>query len=90
VAHCAHGGSMTIQRIVDWQPFTTFTTREEPRGIGATMFLTTVFARQPGGTNVMSYLVCDPPEAWEQLEAGVVGGFRQAAERLQRILAEAG
>jgi len=69
VNHCAHGGNVTIQQVLDWQPFTSFTRRDEPEGWDMVVTITTSFTQQDAETNVTMYFACEPPEAWPQIEA---------------------
>lgn len=86
INHCAHGGSVTVQQVLDWQPFTSFTSRDVDDGAGVVTTLTTVFTPHGGTTNVTTYFTSDPPQAWPQIE-GIIGpGFDRANERLREIL----
>lgn len=69
VNHCAHGGQVTIQQVLDWQPFASFTRRDEPEGWDVGVTITTSFEQQDTGTNVTMYFACEPAEAWAQVEA---------------------
>ncbi|MCL1588422.1 MAG: hypothetical protein M3092_08385 [Actinomycetia bacterium] len=84
--HCAHGGSITVQQIVDWQPFTSFTTRNETDDTGVVFISTTVFRPHEGGTNVTVYLSCEPEQAWPQVEATLRPTFERSKRRLVEIL----
>ena len=86
VNHCAHGGSVTVQQVLDWQPFETYTTRDETDESGSVLTLTTVFAPTEGGTKVMFHFQCEPEAAWPQLEANIFGTFEQAHQNLEGIL----
>jgi uncharacterized protein YndB with AHSA1/START domain len=86
VSHCAHGGSVSVQQVLDWQPFSSFTIRDEDPDSGVALTVTTVFAPEAGGTNVTAYLVSEPKEAWTQVEEGFGPGFERSATRLSAIL----
>jgi hypothetical protein len=88
MSHCAHGGSVSVQQILDWQPFTSFTTRDEDDELGAVLTLTTVFTPVEGGTRVTAYFACEPEEAWDQIEAAFGPSFERSAVKLSTILAE--
>lgn len=86
VNHCAHGGAVTVQQVLDWHPFETFTTRDETDGSGPVLTLTSVFAPTNGGTKVTLYFRCEPETAWPQLRSNVIGTIEQASEKLEAIL----
>jgi hypothetical protein len=86
VNHCAHGGSVTIQQILDWQPFTSFTTRDEDEDTGVVLTLSTVFTPSEDGTNVTIYVTCDPAQAWPQIEEVLGPAFERANQLLLEIL----
>ncbi len=69
VNHCAHGGNVTIQQVLDWQPFTSFTRRDEPEGWDMAVTITTSFTQQDEGTDVTMYFLCDPADSWPQIDA---------------------
>ena len=86
VNHCAHGGSVTVQQVVDWQPFTTFTTRNETDDDGVVILSTTVLTSNEGETNVTVYVSCEPEQAWPQVEAALRPTFERSKRRLVEIL----
>jgi hypothetical protein len=86
VNHCAHGDSVTVQQVLDWQPFTSFTTRDEDNDLGAVLTLTIVFTPVEGGTNVTTYFACEPEEAWDQIEAVLAPSFESSLKKLSTIL----
>lgn len=86
VNHCAHGGSVTIQQVLDWQPFVSFTTRDEIDGTGVVLTNSTVFTPADGSTNVTSFFMCNPAAAWPQIEATLGPAFESAEKRLRGIL----
>ena len=86
VNHCAHGASVTVQQVLDWQPFTSFTTRDETDAVGVVVTNTTVFTPDDGNTNVTSYFMCEPEHAWPQVEAQLRPAFEGAGQRLLGIL----
>lgn len=87
VNHCAHGGSVTVQQVLEWQPFTSFTTRDEIQDAGVVLTVTFVFTPIEGGTNATAYLLCEPEEAWPQFEAIGRPAFETANQRLIGMLA---
>ena len=87
VSHCAHGGSVTVQQVLDWQPFTSFTIRDENRESGVVLTATTVFTHDGDGTNVMTHFTCEPEQAWAQIEATLGRAFERSSQRLSAILA---
>ena len=86
VNHCAHGGAVTVQQVLDWQPFTSFTTRDETDVLGAVLTNTTVFTPEGHHTKVTSYFTCEPETAWPQIEATLLRSFVLAGERLVGML----
>jgi class 3 adenylate cyclase len=86
VNHCAHGGSVTVQQVVDWHPFETFTTRDKIDDSGLVVTSTTVFAPTDSGTKVTFYFQCEPEAAWPQLKANIFGAFERAHQNLEAIL----
>jgi hypothetical protein len=87
VNHCAHGGSVTVQQILDWQPFTSFTSRDEIDDTGVVLTVTTVFTPDGDTTNVTTYFMCEPEQAWEQVGPKVGMSFERANQQLVAILA---
>jgi hypothetical protein len=87
VNHCAHGGSVTVQQILDWSPFTSFTTRDEPDDADFVLTNTTVFTPDGGDTNVTSYFLCEPEVAWPQVRAQLSEAFESGHRRLAGLLA---
>ena len=86
VNHCAHGGSVTVQQVVDWHPFETFTTRDVDDDAGFVLTATTVFAPTDGGTNVTIHFGCEPEQAWAQVKANLFPTFERASQELERVL----
>jgi hypothetical protein len=86
VNHCAHGGSVTVQQVLDWRPFETYTTRDEIDESGPVLTLTTVFAPTGRGTKVTFYFQCEPEAAWPQLKANIFATFEQAHQTLETVL----
>jgi hypothetical protein len=88
VNHCAHGGSVTVQQVLDWQPFTSFTIRSETDETGVVLTSTTVFTPDAVGTNVTVYFSCEPERAWPQVEATLGPAIERSTQRLLEILSE--
>lgn len=86
VNHCAHGGSVTVQQVVDWQPFVSFTTRDEIDDMGVVLMVTTVFTPISSDTDVTIYFSCEPEHAWPQIEAVLGPNFERANRRLLDLL----
>ncbi len=86
VSHCAHGGSTSIQQILDWQPFTSFTTRVEFEGMDAVVTTTTSFTHRETGTDIAMYFACEPAEAWPQIEANLLPVIELSGQKLFAIL----
>ena len=87
VSHCAHGGGVSIQKVVDWRPFMSYTTRDENPESGVVVTVTTDFAPVPDGTEVTMYFSCEPEEAWPQIAAFLFPGLESSSQRLPPLLA---
>ncbi len=87
VSHCAHGSGVSVQQVVDWQPFTTFTARDEAVGPGVAVTVTTEFKAVAEGTEVTMYFACEPKEAWPQIEPSLFPLLDRSSERLKALLA---
>jgi hypothetical protein len=86
VNHCAHGGSVSIQRVLDWRPFETFTIRDEVYESGPVVILTTVFAPTERGTKVTFYFQCEPKAAWPLMKPDLFDGFERSRRNLETVL----
>lgn len=86
VNHCAHGPSVTIQRVVDWQPFTTFTSRDEVDDTGLILTSTTVLEPIESGTHAAVRFLVEPETAKEQVEANLLETFERNGARLIELL----
>lgn len=86
VSHCAHGGSVSVQQILDWHPFETYTIRDESGVSGPVLIWTTAFAPTEGGTKVTFYFQCEPEAAWSQMKADLFGTFERAYQNLEAVL----
>jgi len=86
VNHCAHGPSVTVQQIIDWQPFRSFTSRDDVDGTGIMLTSTTDLSPVDGGTEVTVNFVCEPKEAWRQIETNLAPAFERSSVRLQERL----
>ena len=87
VNHCAHGDNVILQTIVDWQPFSSFTTIDKA-GIGdINLTATTSFTPTETGTEVKVSVICEPPEAWafvrQQIDGEVTGDRARLIEILE-------
>lgn len=86
VNHCAHGSSVTIQRIVDWQPFSTYTSRDDIADTGVTVTSTTVLEAIDSGTHASVHFSIEPTSAVEQIRANLLATFQRNGERLTELL----
>ena len=86
VSHCAHGDSVSVQQIMDWQPFVSYTLRDETHDTGVVLTATTVFTPVDNGTNVTVYFTCEPEDVWPQIEATLSQGFGSGFSRLGELL----
>jgi uncharacterized protein YndB with AHSA1/START domain len=90
VNHCAHGENVILQTVVDWQPFSSFTTTDIA-GIGdVTLTVTTTLTATDTGTEVKVSAICEPPEAWAFVGPQVEAEAPEDRARLIAILAEVG
>ncbi len=85
--HCAHGGAITVQQVIDWRPFTTYTTRDESPDQGFVLNVTTVFTAVPEGTEVTSSVICEPEDMWPQIAEILFPTLERSGERLAKLLA---
>jgi len=90
VNHCAHGGSSTLQEVLDWHPYSTFTTQDKLEGVDAGLQVTLVLTRTEGGTLFTYLFRTDPEEAWEDLGPMILGSFEPARVRLLEVLSSMG
>jgi hypothetical protein len=86
INHCAHGVQLFTQRVVDWQPFTTFTTVDQIEGTPISLTATTTFEAVEGGTRVTGRWRADPPEAWPTVAEDLIPGMVASVEKLEKIL----
>ncbi|MFV1999570.1 MAG: DUF2652 domain-containing protein [Acidimicrobiia bacterium] len=84
--HCAHGDRVTLQQVLDWQPFSSFTTRDELEGMDIVFTTTTTFTRQEAGTETTLHFACDPAEAWPEIKPGLFSVLEISARQLASIL----
>ena len=88
VNHCAHGGTVTVQQVLDWQPFRSYTSRDEVGDTGVVLTSTTVFTPNGDTTNMTAYFVCEPEQAWPMIEAQLGPTFERSGQNLLHILTE--
>ena len=86
--HCAHGERITLQQVLDWQPFTSFTTRDEMQGTDVVFMTTTTFTAKDVGTEVTFDFACEPAEAWPPIKPGLFQILELSAQQLIAILDE--
>jgi uncharacterized protein YndB with AHSA1/START domain len=86
VNHCVHGGAVTVEEVLDWQPPTSRTVRTALPVPGATfLVITDVLIEVPGGTRLESRVAPPRPEereAWEAIVPGMEDVWRQALRNL--------
>ncbi|MGI9665481.1 MAG: DUF2652 domain-containing protein [Acidimicrobiia bacterium] len=87
VNHCAHGPDVTIQQVVDWQPFTSFTSRDKVGDDGLTLTSTTVLTPEADGTHVVVYFFIEPEERRSDLLPNLQAAFGRNGDRLRAVLA---
>jgi class 3 adenylate cyclase len=86
VSHCAHGGSVSVQEILDWQPFSSFTTRDTDEEIGVVVTSTTSFTPHDGGTKVAVYFTCEPEQASARIQTILGSVLESGMKRLPEII----
>jgi class 3 adenylate cyclase len=86
VSHCAHGGSVSVQEILDWQPFSSFTTRDTDQDNGVVVTSTTLFTPHDGGTNVVVYFSCEPEQASARIQSILGSALASGMQRLPEII----
>jgi hypothetical protein len=87
VNHCAHGPNVAIQKVVDWRPFSTFTTEENIPGSPITTTETRILEATDTGTRLTVRMTADPIELWSGVAAQLVPGLKQTLESLQSVTA---
>lgn len=88
VNHCAHGENVILQTIVDWQPFSSFTTVDKA-GVGdINLTVTTSLTPTETGSEVKVSVICEPPEAWPFVREQIDGEVTGDRARLIELLAE--
>lgn len=87
VTHCAHGENVVRQTIVDWQPFSTFTSSDKASIGDVSLTVTTTLTAEEGGTRVKISAICEPPEAWEFVGGDIEAEATRDRARLIEILA---
>ena len=85
VSHCAHGPNVALQTVVDWRPFSTFTTQESVAGSPVTTTGTRTLEATETGTRLTVRMTVDPPDAWSDVAAQIIPAVRQTYESLQEI-----
>jgi uncharacterized protein YndB with AHSA1/START domain/class 3 adenylate cyclase len=88
VNHCAHGSATNIQRVVDWRPFSSFTTVDETESSPVVVTLTSDFTPVDEGTLVRLRFLTDPPEMWPMIADETLATFGDAAEILEGLLVD--
>jgi uncharacterized protein YndB with AHSA1/START domain len=88
VSHCAHGSGTNIQRVVDWRPFSSFTTVDETEGAPVVLTFTNDFTPVDEGTAVTLRLLTDPPEMWPTIADDTLAVLGEAAEVLEGLLVD--
>jgi uncharacterized protein YndB with AHSA1/START domain len=86
VSHCAHGSDTNIQRVVDWRPFSSFTTVDETEGAPFLLTVTTDFKPVDEGSLVTLRLLTDPPEMWPTIADELLTVLGDSAETLKQLL----
>ena len=87
VNHCAHGDEVILQQVVDWRPFSSFTTFQELGDSGIWLTVTTDLIPTASGTRVVLKAICDPDEAWEMVGPQIIEGATRDGDRLVELLA---
>ncbi|MCL1601230.1 MAG: SRPBCC family protein, partial [Actinomycetia bacterium] len=88
VSHCAHGSDSNIQKVVDWRPFSSFTTVDETEGSPFVLTFTNDFAPANEGTLVTLRLLTDPPEMWPVIADEFLHILVKSSEALERLLVD--
>ena len=87
VNHCAHGPNVALQKVVDWRPFSTFTTQETVAGAQFTTTGTRTLEATETGTRLSVRMTVDPVDFWPEVAAQIVPALRQTLESLQQVTA---
>ena len=87
VSHCAHGPNVALQTVVDWRPFSTYTTQARVEGSQFTTTGTTILEPTETGTRLTVRMTVDPADVWPDVATQIVPALRQTFESLQEIAA---
>jgi hypothetical protein len=90
VSHCAHGSDTNILRVVDWRPFSSFTTVDETEDSPFVLTVTIDFAPVERGTLATVRLLTDPPEMWPAVADELLSVFVENSDVLEQLLVELG
>ena len=85
VSHCAHGPNVALQTVVDWRPYSTFTTQERVADSQFTTTGTRTLEATETGTRLSVRMTVDPADLWSDVAAQIVPALRQTFESLQVI-----
>ncbi len=88
VNHCAHGDNVILQTVVDWQPFSSFTTTDIAGDGDVNLMVTTTLTATDTGSRVGVSAICDPPEAWAFVGPQIEAEAPEHRARLIKILEE--
>jgi hypothetical protein len=90
VSHCAHGPQVTLQKVVDWRPFTSFTIEHDVPGVPGVLTTTTEFQPTENGTRIIDRVVADPPELWEAIKGTLLPSLERNLVTLESIIGTTG
>lgn len=89
VSHCAHGPQVTLQKVVDWRPFFSFTIEHDIPGVPAILTTTTEFHPTENGTRIIDRVMTDPPELWPVIKENLEPSLKRNLATLASILGAA-
>lgn len=86
VSHCAHGPDVTLQKVIDWRPFASFTVEHDNAGIPAIITTTTEFHPTENGTRIIERASANPPEVWDAIQEFMLASVRRSNLTLASII----
>ncbi|MGI9585546.1 MAG: DUF2652 domain-containing protein [Acidimicrobiia bacterium] len=86
VSHCAHGPQVTLQKVVDWRPFTSFSIEHDIPGLPGILTTTTEFRPTESGTQIIDRVSANPPELWPAIKEALLPQLERNNAILESII----
>ena len=75
-----------MQQVLDWQPFSSVTTRDTDEESGVVVTSTFVFKPHDGGTKVVVYFLCEPKQASARIQTILGSALESGMQILPEII----